>query len=107
AGSIEIQDGARHLRMKFGRPASPSWIDENAATPDSSRFLSERGLTQTLRALSCILNRHTDESMRCGADSIRSDDHAAGIDPHDDRVRLPGHVDLDRRVAVWILQESV
>jgi hypothetical protein len=32
--SIEIQDGARHLRMKIGRPASPSWIDENAATPD-------------------------------------------------------------------------
>ena len=58
-------------------------------------------------ALLLVLNRHPDESMRGGADSIRTHDYAAGINPYDDGVRLSGDVDLDGRGAVWILQEAV
>src|SRR5262249_13784218 len=54
-----------------------------------------------------VLDRQPDESVGGGADGVRADDHAARIDPHDDGVRPAGDVELDRRRAVWILQETV
>src|SRR6478752_348187 len=75
-------------------------MDEDAGPPEIHHLPDPRPLL-------LVLNRHAHESVRGGADSIRTDDHATWINAHDDGVRLSGDVDLHGRGAVWILQEAV